>query len=91
MRDFDQEAAIAVYGKLAGLKSEELEPMPIIRWLDKHLILMMRRFSSYRSNQPGSFDMKEELQLLPQFFYYLRKSWFVKKFATALDEAAYFR
>jgi len=78
----DQDAAIATYGKLAAEKSLEMEAMPIVRWLDRHLILAAKKFSNFTPNQPNTFNMPEELRFMPQFFYYLRKSWFVKKFAT---------
>lgn len=35
--------------------------------------------------------MPNEISVIPQFFYYLRKSWFVRSFACSLDEAIFYR
>lgn len=87
----DQETVIAVYAKLAARKSLESDTVPVIRWLDRILILLMKKFSNYRKNDKNSFQVAEELHLLPQFFYYLRKSNYVRKFASSVDEATYYR
>jgi protein transport protein SEC23 len=78
----DQETVIAVYSKLAARKSFETDSIPVIRWLDRVLISTMKKFSNFRKGDKGSFQICEELYLLPQFFYYLRKSSLVRKFAT---------
>ena len=78
----DQETVIAVYSKLAARKSIETDSVAVIRWLDRVLISTMKKYSTFRKGDKGSFQTCEELYLLPQFFYYLRKSNLVRKFAT---------
>lgn len=78
----DQETIIAVYSKLAGRKSMEVDSVAVIRWLDRSLIQIMRKFSNYRKGDKASFQTAQELFLLPQFFYYLRKGSLVRKFAS---------
>ena len=71
---------IALYAKLAAKKSSKIDPLPVVRWLDRHLILIIKKFTNFRKGNQSSFQICEQLQLMPQFFYYLRKSCFVKKF-----------
>lgn len=78
----DQETVIAVYSKLAARKSTEVDPVAVIRWLDRTLIQVMRKYSNYRKGEKANFQSAQELFLMPQFFYYLRKSTLVRKFAT---------
>jgi len=35
--------------------------------------------------------MPNEISVIPQFFYYLRKSWFVRNFGCSLDEAVFYK
>lgn len=81
----DQETSIAVFGKLAARKSTEVDPVAVIRWLDRILIQVMRKYCNYRKGDKASFQSAQELFLLPQFFYYLRKSTLVRKFATYIS------
>jgi protein transport protein SEC23 len=78
----DQETIIAVYSKLAARKSMEVDSVAVIRWLDRTLIQIMRKYSNFRKGDKASFQTATELYLLPQFFYYLRKGSLVRKFAT---------
>lgn len=87
----DQETVIAVYSKMAARRSMDIDPVAVIRWLDRTLINIMKKYSQFRKGVVESFQVCEELYLLPQFFYYLRKGNLVRKFATSVDEACYYR
>lgn len=78
----DQETTIAVYSKMAARRSTEIDPVAVIRWLDRSLISIVKKFSQYRKGSKEGFQVCEELYLLPQFFYYLRKGNLVRKFAS---------
>jgi protein transport protein SEC23 len=78
----DQETVIAVLGKMAARKSLEMDSIPVIRWLDRILILVLKRFCDFKKSDKATFKCCDELYLLPQFFYYLRKSTLIRKFAT---------
>lgn len=93
IQGMDQQAIIATFAKLAANKSQELDSSVVIRWLDRNLIFLMAKFAKYQkgANAEESFSMPDEISIIPQFFYYLRKSWFVRTFASSLDESVYYR
>ena len=80
----DQFSTISTYAKLAALRVFEYDNITLIRYLDKVLISILR---TYKRGQ----DIPEEVGLLAQYFYYLRKSNFVKKFASSLDEMTFYK
>lgn len=80
----DQLTILATFAKVAALRSYNQDSKIVTRFVDKSLINILRRFRI-------KGGIPEELNLLPQYFYYLRKSVFVKKFGTSLDEMAYYR
>ena len=80
----DQLTIIATFAKVAAYKSYQQESGMVTRFVDKSLINILRKFKINES-------IPENLTLLPQYFYYLRKSVFVNKFGTSLDEMVYFR
>ena len=80
----DQFSVISSYAKIAAFKTLDSDSSIVIRYLDKTLIGIMRIFK--QSNQ-----IPDQLSLLPQYFYYLRKSNFIKKFASSLDEMTFFK
>ena len=51
----DQETIIAVYSKLAARKSIENDSVAVIRWLDRTLIQIMRKYSTYKKGDKNSF------------------------------------
>jgi len=54
---FDQEAAAALVSRLAVWKSEQ-EDSNSIRWLDRNLIQLLHRFSSFIKNEPTSLQVR---------------------------------
>jgi protein transport protein SEC23 len=80
----DQLSLVISIAKIAGLRSLKQDSRMVTRFVDKSLINIMKKFQ-INGNIP------QNLNLLPQYFYYLRKSVFVLKFGTSLDEMAYFR
>jgi protein transport protein SEC23 len=80
----DQFSVISTYAKLAALRVFDYDNTTMIRYLDKVLIAVLK---TYRQNG----EIPEEVGLVAQYFYYLRKSNFVKKFATSLDEMTFYK
>ena len=80
----DQLSILATFAKVAALRSYTQDSKMVTRFVDKSLINILRKFKT-------NGQIPDELNLLPQYFYYLRKSVFVKKFGTSLDEMAYYR
>lgn len=80
----DQLSIVTSIAKIAGLRSYKQDSKMVTRFVDKTLINIMKKFQ-INGSIPGP------LNLLPQYFYYLRKSVFVLKYGTSLDEMAYFR
>lgn len=90
-RSIDQEAAIACIARIASFKSITLQTTDVVYWLNTVLIKFLRRVSTFNKNQPQSLKIPNHVSLLPQFIFYFRKSEFVQKFATSVDEFALFR
>lgn len=88
---FDQEAAIACISRLSAFKSERVEVVDLVYWLNSVLIKFVRRFSTCEKDKPDSLQIPDEISLIPQFMYYFRKSYFVQKFATSVDESALYK
>lgn len=88
---FDQEAAIACISRLSAYKSERVEVVDLVYWLNSVLIKFVRRFSACEKDKPESLQIPDEISLIPQFMYYFRKSYFVQKFATSVDESALYK
>lgn len=84
LSQIDQFSVVSSYAKLAALRVFEYDQVTMIRYLDKVLISMLKTF---RRNQ----EVPEEINYIPQYFYYLRKSNFVKRFASSLDEMTFYK
>ena len=80
----DQLSLVISIAKIAGIRSMKQNSRMVTRFVDKTLINILKKFQINGS-------IPQPLNLLPQYFYYLRKSFFVLKFGTSLDEMAYFR
>ena len=87
----DQEAAIACISRIASFKSITMQRSDVIYWLNTVLIKFLRKVSNFQKNKPQSLTIPNNVSLLPQFIFYFRKSEFVQKFATSVDEFALFR
>ena len=88
---FDQEAAIIMTARCALAMSGLLDQKEITKWIDKRLIKLYSRFGEFTRQVPSSFRIHQSFELIPQFFYYLRKSTFILNFAISVDEMHYNR
>ena len=88
---FDQEASAVAIARLLSSKMESEEEFNATRWLDRTLIRMCSRFGDYRSEDPSSFQLSQQMSIYPQFMFNLRRSQFVQVFNNSPDETAYFR
>ena len=83
---FDQEAAILMTAKCALSLAGMMDQKEITKWIDKRLIKLYSRFGEFTRGVPSSFKIAEGFQMVPQFFYYFRKSTFILNFAISVDE-----
>lgn len=89
---FDQEAAAVLMARMAVYKGENLEDTSdILRWLDKMLIHLVRKFANYRKDDPTSFALAPNFSIYPQFMFHLRRSQFLQVFGTSPDESTFYR
>lgn len=88
---FDQEAAAVLMSRYAVWKTENEDPLDVLRWVDRMLIRLVSKFADYRKDEPGSFRLNPEFGLFPQFMYHLRRSNFLQTFNASPDETAYYR
>ena len=88
---FDQEAAAVLVARWAIHKTLSEESMDAIRWLDRLLIKVTKRFADFKAEDPSSFKLGREFSLFPQFIYYLRKSQFLNTFNASPDESEYYK
>lgn len=88
---FDQEAAAVLMARIAVFKSEIEDSPNVLRWLDRLLIGLCKRFGDYRREDPSSFRLSELFSLYPQFMFHLRRSQFLVVFNNSPDESAFYR
>eukprot|EP00929_Paragymnodinium_shiwhaense_P012711 TRINITY_DN1202_c0_g1_i1.p1 TRINITY_DN1202_c0_g1~~TRINITY_DN1202_c0_g1_i1.p1 ORF type:complete len:755 (+),score=154.08 TRINITY_DN1202_c0_g1_i1:95-2359(+) len=88
---FDQEAAAIVLARYAVWKTDNEDPLDVLRWVDRMLIRLIAKFADYRKDDPGSFRLAPELMNFPQFIYHLRRSNFLQTFNASPDETAFYR
>ncbi len=88
---FDQEAAAVLMARIAVFKSEIDDGPNVLRWLDRLLIGVCKRFGDYRRDDPSSFRLSELFSLYPQFMFHLRRSQFLVVFNNSPDETAFYR
>jgi protein transport protein SEC23 len=88
---FDQEAAAVVLARLATHKMEHEEEFDPMRWLDRKLINLAKRFGEYRKDDPQSFQLSPSMSIFPQFQFNLRRSQFIQVFNNSPDETAHCR
>merc|ERR1712039_709140 len=88
---FDQEAAAVLMARYAVFKTENEDPLDVLRWVDRMLIRLVAKFANYRKDDPGSFRLNPEFSIFPQFMYHLRRSNFLQTFNASPDETAYYR
>lgn len=89
---FDQEAVVAIIGRLAIDKADKGMPVAdIIRWIDNLLIKMCARFAQFIKDDTSSFRLGPQMTYFPQFMYHLRRSQFLQVFNNSPDETIYYR
>ena len=88
---FDQETATVIMARWAVSKTESEDDIDVIRWLDRTLIRMVKKFGEYQPELPHTFRLCREFSLYPQFMFHMRRSQFLQRFNVSPDESAYFR
>jgi len=88
---FDQETAAVLMARFAVWKTENEDPLDVLRWLDRMLIRLVAKFAEYRKDDPQSFSLSSEFSIFPQFMYHLRRSTFLQTFNASPDETAFYR
>jgi protein transport protein SEC23 len=88
---FDQEAAAIILARYAVWKTENEDPLDVLRWVDRMLIRLVAKFADYRKDEPASFRLAPEFANFPQFMYHLRRSNFLQTFNASPDETAFYR
>lgn len=83
---FDQEAAIVYLAKYCVHKSLMEEQKNIRQWLDTCLCKWASYFSNYVKGDMNSFSLPETMKSFPQYIYHLRRSSFINRFGSSLDE-----
>jgi len=87
---FDQEAAAAIMTKLAIFRAE-VDDINCLRWIDRHLIHFMNRYSTYTPKDQNSVSFSEEISLYPQFMFYFRRGPLVNLFGCSPDQTSLYR
>jgi hypothetical protein len=72
------QAAAVVLARLATFKMEFEEEFDPMRWLDRKLINLAKRFGEYRKDDPHSFQLSPSMSIFPQFQFNLRRSQFIQ-------------
>jgi protein transport protein SEC23 len=88
---FDQEAAAVILARYAVWKTDNEDPLDVLRWVDRMLIRLVAKFADYRKDEPASFRLAPEFSNFPQFMYHLRRSNFLQTFNASPDETAFYR
>lgn len=88
---FDQEAAAVLMARYSVWKTDNEDPLDVLRWVDRMLIRLVAKFADYRKDEPQSFHLAPEFAIFPQFMYHLRRSNFLQTFNASPDETAYYR
>jgi protein transport protein SEC23 len=88
---FDQEAAAVLVARIASLETETKPRDDVLRWVDRCLIRLARKFADYRENDASSFQLSAEFRIFPQFMFHLRRSQFLNYFNCSPDESTNYR
>lgn len=88
---FDQEAAACLLARFSVNKTEQEEPLEVLRWVDRMLIRLIAKFADYRKDDTSSFSLSPQFAIFPQFMYHLRRSNFLQTFNASPDETAFGR
>jgi len=88
---FDQETAAVTMARYSVFKTRTEYSFDILRWLDRMLIRLVKKFASFQKDDPNSFRLCNEFSYYPQFMFHLRRSQFLQVFNSSPDETAFFR
>ncbi len=88
---FDQEASAVLMARIASLRTETESRDDVLRWVDRSLIRLAKKFANYRENEPASFQLSPEFRIYPQFMFHLRRSQFLNYFNCSPDESTNYR
>ena len=90
-QSFDQEAASVLLARMSVLKGYTEEYKEILKWVDKSLIRLISRFSSFNKDDTRSFRLSPNFYYFPQFMFYLRRSHFIQNFNASPDEVSFYK
>eukprot|EP00668_Euglena_longa_P015385 GGOE01019460.1.p1 GENE.GGOE01019460.1~~GGOE01019460.1.p1 ORF type:complete len:757 (+),score=202.90 GGOE01019460.1:195-2273(+) len=90
---FDQDAAAVLAARMAVdlLEKNSNDVNEVMRWLDRSVITLVKRFGTYTPDDPTSLRLESEFTLFPVFMYHLRRSGFLQIFNSSPDETTFFR
>lgn len=88
---FDQNAAAVLLARLSVFRLEREDAADVKRWLDRNLIKICQKLSSFTSNQPESFVLPQSLEFFPEAVYHLRRSPFLQFFNNSPDETTFYK
>jgi protein transport protein SEC23 len=54
---FDQEAAAVLMARIASLRTETESRDDVLRWVDRSLIRLAKKFADYKENEPNTFQV----------------------------------
>lgn len=90
-KSFDQEASSVLIARMCVLKGYVEEYREILKWVDKSLIRLITKFSTYTKDDVRSFRFSTNFYYFPQFMFYLRRSHFIQSFNASPDEVTYYK
>ena len=77
--------------KVAIIKSKTEEYQEVLKWLDRSLIRLLTKVANFKPNDVKSFKLPAELDMFPQFVFYLRRSPFIQNFNASVDEITFYK
>lgn len=89
VQGFDQEAAIVYLARYCVHKALMEEQKNLRQWLDSNLCKWAAYFAQYIKGDRSSFTLPETMRTFPQYMYHLRRSNFVNRFGSSLDEVSF--
>lgn len=88
---FDEEAAMALMGRIGVFRAENEFDHNILGWLDTTLIRTITKVADFVPERTETFRLPENFVRYPQYMYYFRRSRFVRVFGYSPDETAFYR
>ncbi|CDR41407.1 CYFA0S07e01728g1_1 [Cyberlindnera fabianii] len=91
-QSFDQEATTVLLARkiIFDITHDKMDHEKISSTLEKTLRKLLRNFAIYIPDEPNTFTLHQNFQLIPQFFYNLIKSPMMMNFNTTPDESTYY-